>query len=375
MFSIYILYSTNSRLASDKPEYLVARKAERSYFMKSLLTYTQLISILYRNNHEIYQSLGLTLQIGNPSTLIMYGTQCSLMALGVKSSDYLYYQTLLVILSPAVQFALFLLLILIASLIRKTIDRSKAIKVTVLYLVISNQPGVVNFLSQFTNCETLDRLGYNYIASHPNWNCDTDQYSIINRFFVIPSLIVWCGVVTVALLGILIITHRTQGANKNKESLGVLLSGLRESCYFWAIVMITFKLILSFLVYGIEQKSQVQIFLSLIILWSYQSLVRVFQPYKNAAFNRFEIILINVMMLNIIVSQYLIDPANDSTVIGISLLVDVLINSGVVIYMVWKVLSLSFVNVLAYVEKKIMKRDISRGHHELLQDSDPRFVL
>ena len=374
MFSIYILYSASSRIISKTPEYLVATKTERSYFIKSLLTYTQLISILYRNSYEVYHSLGLTLQMGNPSSLIVYGTQCSMAALGIQSSDYLYYQTLFVVFSPVAQFVVFSLLILVAGLIRRTVDCQKAIKITALYLVISNQPGIVNYLSQFITCETRDGLGYNYIASHPNWNCDTDQYSLMNRFFVIPSLVVWCGVVTVTLLAMLVITRRQQDANKKKGSLGVLLSGVRESYYFWSIVVIALKLVLSFLVYGIEQKNQVQIFLSLIILWSYQSLVRALKPYKNAAFNRFEIILINVIMLNIIVSQYLIDPANDSAVVEASLLIDVLINGGIVMYMVWKVVSLSFVNVLAYVEKKIMRRDISRGRHVLLQDSDPRFV-
>ena len=74
LFSIYILYTGSMHLWKKRPEYLTTRKAERLYYVKSLLTYTQLISILYMSNYEVYNNLGLTLQVGNPSTLVTYGT-------------------------------------------------------------------------------------------------------------------------------------------------------------------------------------------------------------------------------------------------------------------------------------------------------------
>ena len=372
MFSIYILYAAVKSGISKEPEYLVLRKTERSYYIKSLLTYTQLMSILYLSSYDIYNSLGLTLQTGNPSSLIIYGTQCSMTALGVQSEDFLYYQTLILIVSPVVQFFIICLLTLLLGIIRPTINRTRIIGITALYLIISNQPGIVNNLSQFLSCDTKKDLGYNYVVSHPNWSCDTDRYKSFAQFIVIPSLVVWCGVVPVFLLMILFANHKRRGTEKSKGTLKVLMSGLQDKYYFWGIVMMGLKLSLSLLVYGFEQKGQGQIFLSLVLLWTYQSLVRFLKPYKNPAFNTFEIILINLLMLNIIVTQYLLDPTNGITVTTGSLLVDGLLNGGLVLYMAWKVLSLSYIGILGFIERRVMKREISRGQ-TLLTDSDPRF--
>ena len=374
IFSIYILYAAVKPGISKQPEYLMLRKTERSYYIKCLLTYTQLMSILYLSSYDIYNSLGLTLQTGNPSSLIIYGTQCSMIALGVQSGDFLYYQTLVLIVSPVAQFFLICLLTLLLGIIKPTISRIRIIGITALYLIISNQPGIVNNLSQYLSCETKADLGYSYVVSHPNWSCDTDRHKSFARSIVIPSLAVWCGVIPVFLFIILFVNHKKQGNDKSRGPLKVLMSGLQEKYYFWGIVMMGLKLSLSILVYGFEHNGQGQIFLSLVLLWTYQSLVRFLKPYKNPAFNRFEIILINILMFNIIVTQYLLDPNNGIIATTGSLLVDALLNGGLVLYMTWKILSLSYIGILAFIERRVMKREISRNH-TLLTDSDPRFGI
>ena len=74
-------------------EYMSERKTEHSYYIRSLLVYTQLMSILYISSYGIYSQFGPSFQIGNLSALIIYGTQCSMIALGIQSIDFIYYQS------------------------------------------------------------------------------------------------------------------------------------------------------------------------------------------------------------------------------------------------------------------------------------------
>ena len=360
LFSIYILYAASGKTPKPGREFLTLRKVERSYYTKSFLTYTQLMSILYMHSDELYNSLGLAPQLGNPSALITYGTQCSLIALGVQSADFLYSQTLFQIIYPVVQFVTISFVVAITTLIKRDIDYKKIIATTALYLILGNQPGIVNSLGLFLSCRTLDDLGFSFITAHPNWKCDTEQYVTFAHSFVIPSLGIWCGVVPILLFLVLYTNRQDFGEDKAKSSLAVLTSGLQKECYFWGIVLMALKLCLSFLVFSLQQKSQTQIFLSLVLLWTYQSSVRLLKPYKNPSFNTFQIVLMNLIMFNIIVTQYLLDPSNGTTIPRISILANGIANGAVLLFMSWKILSLSYLNILSFIERRIMKRKIER---------------
>ena len=68
----------------------------------------------------------------------------------------------------------------------------------------------------------------------------------------------------------------------------------------------------------------------------------------------------NLLMFNIIVTQYLIDPSNGQTLSEICVVICAIGNASVVLYMCWKVLSLTFLRVVAFVEKKVMKRKVEK---------------
>ena len=359
VFSIYILYSGSGKIPKPGTEYLASRKLERSYYIKSLLTYTQLMSTLFLSSYEIYNTLGLTLQLGNPSALITYGTQCSLTALGIESSDFLYYQICIQVLYPVVQFLTISFVVLFIALFKWTINYKRIIAITALYLVVSNQSGIVNSLGLFLSCDTITDLDYSFVTAHPNWSCDSSQYVSFSSLFVIPSLVIWCGVVPIVFLIILYLS-RNRSSKHTKTSLEVLTSGLRGEYYYWGVVLITLKLALSFLVSSLQKKDQTQIFLSLVLLWTYQSLVRVLKPYTNPSFNSFQIVLMNLLMFNIIATQYLFDSSNGAVIPEVSVIVGAVANTGVLVYMSWKILSLTYLGILSFIERRILKRRVER---------------
>ena len=372
VFSIYMVFTGDIYKKGARKDFLIMRAIERSYYIKSLLTYTQLMSLLYMTNWEMYKTLGLTFQIGDPSTLITYGTQCSMAALGIDHSNFIHYQTLLVVASPFIQLFLFALIILAVCLVKQSFRPFKIVGVAALYLIISEQPGIVTNLGQYMSCSTVQDLGYLYISSHPSWSCDTDQYAFYKKFLVVPGLIVLCVVVPIGIFIALCVSKNKVRSHADLEtSFGIITNELQDKYYFWGVILMTMKLVFSFLVYGLEQKIDVQIFASLVMLWIYQSLVRLFKPYKLKAFNSLEITLMNILMFNIVLTQYLIDPANGALVSNSSLVLGILLNVGFLVFVMWKVLSLTFLNAVAFVESTVLRRQMTKktGRERLLDSS------
>ena len=371
VFSIYSIYNANKGLNANQNDYLATRKIERSYYLKSLLTYTQIMSILYINSSQIYKMAGLTSQLGNPSSLIVYGTQCSLKALGISPKEFLYYQTLIIVLTPIVEFVGLALVMLIWRSFSKQLPVKKMLTTALIYFMLSHQPGIINNLTQFLSCTTLKDLEWDYVGSHPYWHCNDSGYMNIADYVVKPSLIVWC-ILTPMLLGALLISKKDSLKSEDSSAmLGILYADLNLENYYWGIVLMVLKLALSFLVYGLERDTKVQICVSLILLWGYQSLVRLKKPYKNKNFNKFEILLINLLMFNIVVTTYGLNPSEESSIASsISLIASGIFNGGFLLLVVFKILSLTILNLLAMVEKGVFKRRITRRELSLLQEQE-----
>ena len=114
--------------------------------------------------------------------------------------------------------------------------------------------------------------------------------------------------------------------------------------------LMALKLSLSLLVFILQQSFETKVFLSLILLWIYQSLVRIVKPYENPFFNTFQVILINMLIFNMVLTHYLIEPINGLVLVKISVIAAIIDNSGLLLFMLWKILALSYLNMLACIK-------------------------
>ena len=108
----------------------------------------------------------------------------------------------------------------------------------------------------------------------------------------------------------------------------------------------------------------------MVVLWAYQSLVRRLRPFNVESFNYFEITIMNLLMFNIIATKYLLVSHDEETWVSyLSLIVTLILNGAFVIMLMIKILSLTLLEGIALVERKIMKRNVERNH-DPLQSSD-----
>ncbi len=328
------------------------------------------MSILFMGNSYIYQLFGVTAQLGNPSSLVMYGTQCSMKALGIDPANFLYYQTYLSVLSPILQLLLILVILVVLKSCSSSVSVGKFFATACIYFLVSYQPGLVLNLMQFRSCSSLKGLASSYLTAHPNWTCDTEQYSFISKVFVNPTLIVWCAVLPLFILIVLLIKKNRSQEEEAKGSYGMLFFDLNGKFYYWGLILMLLKLSLSFLIFGLDQSVELQICLSLLLLWAYQSFVKWLSPYKTESFNRLEVILMNLLMFNIILAKYLLNPKNGFAISEGALIVGVALNGLFLVGLLWKIITLSFLNVVSTVEKGLLDRNDSVDNRHLLNDSN-----
>jgi len=368
IFSVNAVYSANKHTSTNQNNYLVKRRIERSFYIKSLLTYTQIMSVLYIGNSHITKSLGLSAQFGNPSSLILYGTQCSLKALGVHYEDFLYVQTYSVILSPIIQLVGITLFMLMIRWVFNFLSASRVIATAAVYFLISYQPGIATSLTQFLSCTGQQIVGYDYVESHPAWTCTSEKYLFAATYIAKPALTLICFILPMVILFTLVSKRKQIHTEELSASLGMLFFDLNPSHYYWGVILMVLKLALSFLVYGLNQDSKMQVYVSLVLLWGYQSMVRIIEPYKTKAYNKFELIVINLLMFNIVVSTYLLGDDNSSWVTKASIGLSLVLNGGFLILTAWKIISLTVLDLISSFEKKIMNRRITRSP-QLLDES------
>jgi len=358
-FSILAIYKANAQKKNVSDDYLWKRQVERSYYLKSLMTYTQIMSLLYMDSTYLLKDFGLTSQIGNPSLLITYRTQCSMKALGIENYDLIFYQVYLILSTPFIQLVVFSLMLALLRCFSKSTKIDKIMKVASLYFIISYQPGIVTNLSQFLSCKAVG--DETFIASHAFWSCKDPRYQTVAGLIAKPNLILWCFVIPVLVLGALVLKKRNcEEAEEINSSFGMITNDVKLEFYYWGVIMVVLTLVISFLVYGMDRGSETHIFVCLILLWGYQRLVGLKKPYKAKSFNNFEVTMINLLMLNIIMVRYLMSSEEIEIKVG-SLVLSGILNGGFVFMLFWKILSLSLIDILSKFELYVLKRRTTRA--------------
>lgn len=91
---------------------------------------------------------------------------------------------------------------------------------------------------------------------------------------------------------------------------------------------------------------------SVIVLWSYQRLVRWQTPYKIAIYNQVEVIVTNLLIWNIVVSQYIFDPEVPLWLIIIGIIGTAGLNTAYFGFAIWKIFAITIFGLIDRIRKK-----------------------
>ena len=367
--SIYMVHEGNKKFFNNDGTENIKKSIERSFYVKVFLTYTQLMSVLYMGTSSILTGLGLTSQIGNPASLVAYGTQCSMLALGIDYNDFLYYQTYMVISSPITELLVIVGIFSVSKIFVKSINIRQISVVSLLYLIISFQPGIVGNLSQLLSCREIDGVSSPFIAAHAHWFCDDPRYINLKNFIAIPSLLLWCFIVPVIIFMILFLNRNKLQTEELSASMGVFMKDVKPEYYYWGIVLMLVKLLLAFLIYAGHKNDEAKICISLLLIWGYQASLRAKRPYKEEEFNELEITVMNLLMFNVIAVKYLVNPSNGEWISKVSLALAFVLNVGFILKTGVKILAMTTQAVVDYFANRKNKKAVGQKEKDNEKES------
>ncbi len=115
----------------------------------------------------------------------------------------------------------------------------------------------------------------------------------------------------------------------------------KQDTYIWGWVLMSLKLGKSLLLAGHELRLEIQIFTSLILVWMYQTFIRMMKPHKSNDHNNLEIYTPNLLILNIIIIKSLFIDIQDSMIGPILKIVGLVANLLFILIVMIKIIFLS----------------------------------
>jgi len=304
------MYTTNeifakSRTNNGKKFY---EACEKGYYVKILMVYTQVLSLIFMFNAEVKGTMASLLQIGNPSEFILVNLQCSMRALGIDPQSFIYASVSILLVSPVIQI---LLIIIIALIFVKSffpsLKMSQFTRLTIVYITLLEQPGIIGNLTSFLSCSHDEITGGDYITLHPNWSCNDPRYLFFKKFLAVPFLAFWAVVIPLFMFFSLYFRRKNLEQLEVRGTWGALYNLAKTSHYYWGTVVMILSLSISYISYTFQEDPKTSAFTVFILLFTYQLSVRVVKPFRFATFNLIESLTFNLLMLSVILGYF----AND----------------------------------------------------------------
>jgi len=371
LYCITRLYRANKGLCSISAEADLGKKEnlESTYYVRLLLIYTQILSMIYLFHNEVREAIGLYAQLGNPTEFILVKLECSMMFLGITPNHYIYASVVYLFLSPLIQCLLVIIIARIA--IRNLFEPSEIkyfVRLSFIYVILAEQPGIVGFMTSFLSCSQDDPYSSPHVGLHPNLKCDSRQYFVMRYFIVLPCLVIWA--ILIPLYAVFTLFFKRNKLNNLSVRLpwGSLYNVYKTKYYWWGGVSMLLGVTLSFITYYFQGDLKTCLALAFILLWVYQIAVRRFKPYKSDSMNKMEATTIGLLILNLMLGYFTLN----SPVVHlryVAYIALVVINGAMLTYILYKIVSS---RVVDFVDKVVRKLTLKKGASKRRKSDGPK---
>jgi len=159
-----------------------------------LTTYSQIVSLVSTFNFDFSSAMNyisyFTDPVANPTNFIFSSTSCLLIFFGADTHQLFYWKIRYAIFVPILKTILILLYRFIFWNFKINQKRISIIKVTIICIILTEQPGVFKDLVNYLSCVKTDPTSDDYLVNGDLlYKCYTPEYEEFKYFYVIPALI------------------------------------------------------------------------------------------------------------------------------------------------------------------------------------------
>ena len=300
---------------------------------------------------------------GNPNEQALFSLQC-LLFLEIKDPfEMLRLEVLLFVFSPVIKILILLVIELILAILhRKSKDhKDKLIMktgVTVVGLIMLEQPGIVGTLSNYLFCQQLDpSSARTYVVVNPNVECGTDQYIQFRNIIVIPAVVIWTMIVPFVIF-LFLRWQRSRLMNSRRVYVvfGGLYCNYTDRAYYWGIIMIVFKVIVYLLNSVLKTSAFGKGVAIIIVIHCYHKLYRKASPHPFKEVQRAEDYIIRSFQWTLLLILFCtIADGNNALQIVIEVGIAI-VNVLAVSYLFFKLFSYHKATVIQLMRKFIKRK-------------------
>ncbi|KAL4478475.1 hypothetical protein ABPG74_006710 [Tetrahymena malaccensis] len=272
--------------------------------MKLFTAYIQLILVI--NSLNIKFPLGLneiTLNIGDPASQMGYSLDCGLHQLSRGIIPMTYFRLIWTQFMPFLYVIVFILGYFLYYKIINKQCRTEILSIAFIYIYISMQPSIVSQSIQIISCREI--LGVKYIKANVSEECYTSQHIKYILILLIPTLTFW-----VILIPAFFLKKMHSGKDKmNKIGMmykfGFLYIEYKKSSYFWEIVKVFYKTLITFFINIYDGYSIIQGGLTIFILLVYIKIQQKCQPYLEKRLNDLDAFINSTVAVSIVIAIFI----------------------------------------------------------------------
>ncbi|EWS70957.1 transmembrane protein, putative (macronuclear) [Tetrahymena thermophila SB210] len=266
---------------------------ESSYYIKVLLNYLQLSSILFSFYMKFIPTFFTAAPslAGSPSTKLIINTQCLFTPQTIQKYGE---EKIMIIgqsLFPLVTIIFFYILLAIQKYFKfqNVRDHHKYTMFNVLFLFF--QPDCIFFFTKALSCRQIGSQKYQVL--NILLSCDDQSYRQFSFGYVIPNLAFWILIPAVQFYNL----RKQKGTNNQnldqcimKYKYGLFYSEYKNQYYYWEIVRMYLKVVLILIANILNQyEEQVSQICIIILFWYIIAIIKI-QPFKSKSLQKIEFI-------------------------------------------------------------------------------------
>ncbi|KAL4473131.1 hypothetical protein ABPG72_007361 [Tetrahymena utriculariae] len=277
---------------------------QSTYYIKSLINYIQLSSILFNssvNSSYMASAIQTTSYIGTPSSQIFFNIHCLYPDYFFNKYGMAKIKILVESIYPIILIALISLFFYIFAKLKFSNIKFHHNYATLTIIFFSFQPGLITLLSNSLSCRKLGEK--KYVSIDLLLSCDDQSYKLFSYIYIIPYL-------TILLLLPIFVLKKLYNHRKNldfcttKYKLGYFYLDYKPNLYFWEFIRIYFKTFIAifFILYEQNDQSFAYQVVSL-ILCIYLVMNCIYQPYLQKKVLKLDCASLLILIFNIVLKQ------------------------------------------------------------------------
>lgn len=352
IFVITIINSNNSFYIDT-----IIRKTKKylpdiSPYFNLLTTYCQIMAIVLSIS-EVFQASTTILQaIGNPNQNAFHAFECFLVNKFSVSFDHIiYYRVVLFTLSPLIRWLLYIFLYSACCKFKLNHERKMRFLCGLVTLIWIEHPGIVNELFAYLQCKDFGAGGL-LLTSAPNFSCETDTYSLFKNIVVYPLIVLWTIILPFGFWLYLFLNRKTLDKEPIRYVFGGLFNEYKNEKYYWAAVLIYFKVGLIFLKSVTTADVKTRTLSSFLVLLFYKLATDQMVLFKSDYLNRAQNYTLLAYLSSLLLAYYSEDNPYDSLKV-MAICVYIILNGAALLYILFVLLIIFRMQHGSYVRELV----------------------